>query len=392
LPLIVPNTRSFHQAKPLLAKVVCALYEGGESGHENKKILGCVENELGLRSFLENRGHKYIVTSDKDGSNSRLDKELKDADIVISQPFWPAYITAERISKSPNLKMAVTAGVGSDHVDLEAAAKAGMTVAEVTGSNVVSVAEHVIMHMLVLIRNFVPAYKQVINGEWDIASIADQAYDLENKHIGVVGSGRIGLRVLQRLKPFDVTLHYTDKFRLSDEIEKSLNLIYHKDVESLVKVCDIVSINTPLHPETVHLFNSKLLGSMKKGSYIVNTARGKIVDTDALVQAVKSGHIQGYGGDVWFPQPAPKDHPWRTMPRHAMTPHYSGTTLDAQARYAQGVKEILTCYFDKKPIQPDYLILDKGQLVSRSYTHGNTTLGAEALGKKEKKEKKTAYV
>eukprot|EP00456_Euglypha_rotunda_P040371 TRINITY_DN3116_c0_g1_i20.p1 TRINITY_DN3116_c0_g1~~TRINITY_DN3116_c0_g1_i20.p1 ORF type:complete len:122 (-),score=20.43 TRINITY_DN3116_c0_g1_i20:83-448(-) len=119
-----------------------------------------------------------------------------------------------------------------------------------------------------------------------------------------------------------------------------------------------------------------MLNFMKKGSYIVNTARGKIVDRDALVAAVKSGRIEGYAGDVWFPQPAPKDHPWRSMPRHAMTPHYSGTTLSAQARYAAGVKDILTNFFDGKPQKLENLIADKGQLVSKAYTPGNTTGGS----------------
>jgi len=372
-------TRSFHTNAPLQAKVVCALYEGGASGKKNPKILGCVENELGLRKFLEDRGHQFIVTSDKDGPKSVLEKELVDADVVISQPFWPAYITAERIAKAPSLKLAITAGVGSDHVDLHAATNAKITVAEVTGCNVVSVAEHVVMQILALVRNFIPAYKQVVEGKWDIAAIADNAYDLENKHVGTVGAGRIGFRVLQRLKPFDVKLHYYDKIRLSPADEKALNVTYHDSVESLAKVCDVVTINTPLHAETVHLFDQKMLSLMKKGSYLVNTARGKIVEANALVDAVKSGHIQGYAGDVWFPQPAPKTHPWRSMPRHAMTPHYSGTTLDAQARYAKGVREILECYFDKKPIKPEYLILDRGELVSRSYTPGNTTQGSEAL-------------
>jgi formate dehydrogenase len=362
---------------------VCALYEGGAAGKKNSKILGCVENELGLRKFLEDRGHTFVVTSDKDGPKSKLEKELADADVVISQPFWPAYITAERIANAPKLKLAITAGVGSDHVDLQAASQAKITVAEVTGCNVVSVAEHVVMQILALVRNFMPAYKQVIEGKWDIAGIADQAYDLENKNVGTVGAGRIGLRVLQRLKPFDVKLHYYDKYRLSPAIEKELNVTYHDSVQSLVKVCDVVTINTPLHAETVHLFDKNMLALMKKGSYLVNTARGKIVETNALVDAVKSGHIQGYAGDVWFPQPAPKDHPWRSMPRHAMTPHYSGTTLDAQARYAKGVREILQCFFDKTPIQSDYLILDRGELVSRAYTQGNTTQGVEALKSKK---------
>jgi len=329
-----------------------------------------------LKDFLSKRGHEFILTVDKDGSNSEFEKHLSDATVVISQPFWPAYLTQQRIAKAPNLRLAITAGVGSDHVDLQAACDRRITVAEVTGCNVVSVAEHVVMQILALVRNYIPAYHQVVNGEWDIARIADRAWDLEGKHVGTVAAGRIGHRVLKRLKPFDVHLHYCDTYRLPLEEEKALGATYHKSVEEMVKVCDVVTINCPLHPGTENLFNAKLIASMKKGSYIVNTARGKIVDRDALVAAVKSGHIEGYAGDVWFPQPAPKDHPWRSMPRHALTPHYSGTTLSAQARYAAGVKEILTAYFDGKPQKEDYLIADKGKVVSRSYTQGNATKGA----------------
>jgi len=155
-----------------------------------------------------------------------------------------------------------------------------------------------------------------------------------------------------------------------------LGVKWHDSVESLVKEVDVVTINAPLHKGTENLFNAQMLSKMKKGSYIVNTARGKIMNTQDLVNAVKSGHIEGYAGDVWFPQPAPKDHPWRSMPRHAMTPHYSGTTLSAQARYAAGVKDILTCYFDHKPYRPDYLIVDKGKLATQAYTLGNTTKGS----------------
>jgi len=272
--------------------------------------------------------------------------------------------------------LAITAGVGSDHVDLAAAAERNITVAEVTGCNVVSVAEHVVMQILALVRNYIPAYQQVIDGKWDIAAIADRAWDLEGKHVGTVAAGRIGYRVLQRLKPFDVHLHYCDYQRLSSQQEKELNLTYHDSVQSLVKACDIVTINCPLHPGTEHMFNAKLISEMKKGSYIVNTARGKIVDRDALVAAVEKGHIEGYAGDVWFPQPAVANHPWRRMPRHALTPHYSGTTLSAQARYAAGVKQILQNHFDGKPQRPDYLIVDGGKMVTPAYSQGNTTSGA----------------
>ena len=111
-------------------------------------LLGSVSGELGLRKYLESNGHTLVVTSDKDGPNSVLDRELPDAEIVISQPFWPAYLTAERIAKAPKLKLALTAGIGSDHVDLQAAIDRGVTVAEVTYCNSISVSEHVVMMIL----------------------------------------------------------------------------------------------------------------------------------------------------------------------------------------------------------------------------------------------------
>jgi len=343
------------------------------------QLLGSVSGELGLRRFLEARGHKLIVTSDKDGEGSRFDRELHDADVVISQPFWPAYLTAARIARAPKLKLAVTAGIGSDHVDIQAAIDHGLTVAEVTYCNSISVAEHVVMMILALVRNYIPSYQTVVSGGWNIADCVSQAYDIEGMAVGTVGAGRIGLGVLRRLRGFDVKLHYMDRYRLPRSVEDELGLVHHLDVESLIKVCDVVTINTPLHPETEHLFNDALIGKMRRGAYLVNTARGKICDRDAVVRALESGQLAGYAGDVWFPQPPPQDHPWRSMPNHGMTPHTSGTTLSAQARYAAGVREILECYFDKRPIRDEYLIVSSGRLAgtgARSYSAGNATGGS----------------
>jgi formate dehydrogenase len=374
-----------------MAKVLCVLYDDPVTGYPKSyardaipkieryadgqtpptpqaidftpgKLLGSVSGELGLRKFLESRGHTLVVTSDKEGPNSVFEKELPGAEIVISQPFWPAYLTAERIAKAPKLKMAITAGIGSDHVDLDAAVKNKITVAEVTFSNSISVAEHVVMMILSLVRNYLPSYKWVLDGGWNIADCVERSYDLEAMEVGTVAAGRIGLAVLRRLKPFDVKLHYTDRHRLPEAVEKELNLTFHANVESMIKVCDVVTINAPLHPETENLFNAALLAKMKRGAYLINTARGKIVNRDDVVSALKSGQLAGYAGDVWFPQPAPKDHPWRTMPHHGMTPHISGSSLSAQARYAAGTREILECYFDGKPIRNEYLVVDGGKL------------------------------
>jgi formate dehydrogenase len=343
-------------------------------------LLGSVSGELGLRKFLEQGGHTLVVTSDKDGPDSEFERQLPEAEVVISQPFWPAYLTAERIAKAPNLKLAITAGIGSDHVDLQAAIENGITVAEVTYCNSISVSEHVVMMILALVRNYIPSYQTVVDGGWNIADCVSRSYDVEGMQVGTVAAGRIGSAVLRRLKPFDVGLHYTDRHRLPTEVEEELGVTFHDTVESLVEVCDVVTINAPLHPETENMFNDELIGKMKRGAYLVNTARGKICDRDAIVRALESGQLAGYAGDVWFPQPAPGDHPWRSMPHHGMTPHVSGTSLSAQARYAAGTREILECFFDGRPIREEYLIVEGGALAgagAHSYSAGDATGGSE---------------
>ncbi|HCD9613228.1 NAD-dependent formate dehydrogenase [Klebsiella aerogenes] len=331
-------------------------------GFKPGQLLGCVSGELGLREWAETHGHELIVTSDKDGPESAFERFLPDADIVISQPFWPAYLTRDRIEKASKLKLALTAGIGSDHVDLDAAAKAGITVAEVTGSNSISVAEHVVMMVLSLVRNYLPSHQISADGGWNIADCVTRSYDVEGMHFGTIGAGRIGLAVLRRLKAFDMPLHYTQRHRLASAIEEELGLTYHPDAESLARTVDIVNLQVPLYPSTEHFFNQKMISEMKRGSYLINTARAQLVDRDAVVNALKSGHLAGYAGDVWYPQPAPVTHPWRTMPWNGMTPHMSGTSLSAQARYAAGTLEILESFLGNSSIKEEYLIVDHGQL------------------------------
>jgi formate dehydrogenase len=334
----------------------------GPLGFKPGELVGCVSGELGLRNYLERSGHELIVISDKDGPNSEFERLLPDAEVVISQPFWPAYLTADRIAKAKNLKLALTAGIGSDHVDLAAAARANITVAEVTGSNSISVAEHVVMMVLSLVRNYLPAHQTAVDGGWNIADCVSRSYDIEGLHFGTIGAGRIGLAVLRRLKPFGLHLHYTQRHRLDSTIENELNLTFHSDVQSLIKTVDIINLQIPLYPSTENLLDDAALAQMKRGTYLINCARGKLVERDALVRALESGHIAGYAGDVWFPQPASPEHPWRTMPFNGMTPHMSGTSLSAQARYAAGTLEILQSYFEGTRIREEYLIVDSGNL------------------------------
>ena len=348
------------------------------------ELLGCVSGELGLRKFLEDNGHTLVVTSDKDGEGCQADIELKDADVVISQPFWPYYLTRAKMESAPNLKMAITAGIGSDHVDLQAAMDHKIDVMEVTFCNSRSVAEHIVMMIITLVRDYHNQHAIVKAGGWNIADAVKRSYDVEGMHIGTVAAGRIGLDALRKMKPFGTHLHYFDRHRLPESVEKELNLTFHDSVESMVKVCDVVTINCPLHPETEHMFNEDLINKMKRGAYIVNTARGKICDKDAIAAAIESGQLAGYAGDVWFPQPAPNDHIWRNMPHNGMTPHTSGTSLSAQARYAAGVREILECLFDGSKQREEYTIVANGELAGtgkHSYSKGDATGGSEEASK-----------
>ncbi|RAJ68867.1 formate dehydrogenase [Streptomyces sp. Amel2xB2] len=335
-------------------KIVAVLYPEGETDGGGPPVLATAENVLGLRPFLEEQGHEIVGTSD---TGAELDAQLADAEVLITTPFWPLYLDEARIEKAPELRLVITAGIGSDHIDEEVAERHGITVAEVTGSNVVSVAEHNVMQILALVRNMIPAHRQAVEGRWDVADAAREAHDLEEKTVGIVGLGAIGARTALRLKGFDVRMLYHANHRRDPAEEATLGVKYAR-LDDLVAESDVICLALPLTEGSKALFGRERLAAMKPGSWLVNTARGAVVDTDALAEALERGHLAGYAGDTWYPQPAPSDHPWRTMPRHAMTIHYSGMTVEAQQRIAAGVKEILQAYLAGRALPEDYVLVD----------------------------------
>lgn len=356
-----------------MVKVLAILYDGGRHAVEEPKLLGTTENSLGLAPYCKEMGWEYVVTSDKEGPDSDFQKHMLDADVLITTPFHPGYATKAILDKAKNLKICITAGVGSDHIDLNAANEHKITVAEVTGSNVVSVAEHVLMSILLLVRNFVPAHEQVVRGEWDVAAVARDSYDLEGKVIGTLGCGRIGFRVLQRLLPFDPKeLLYYDYQNLPEAAEKEVKARRVEDLKEFLGQLDILTINCPLHESTKGIINKETLSYLKKGAWIVNTARGALCVAEDVAAALESGHIRGYAGDVWNQQPAPVDHCWRTMRTpggggNGMVAHISGTSIDAQARYAAGTKAILDNWYHKKAQIPSDLICENGEYATKAY-------------------------
>ncbi len=157
--------------------------------------------------------------------------------------------------------------------------------------------------------------------------------------------------IAARLKPFGLAkMLYYKRTPLSIAEEERFGFRYSY-FDDMLDHCDIIVIVAPQTPETKGIFNRDSLWRMKRGAWIVNIARGGIVEQDALVEALEEGRIAGYAGDVWDPEPPPPDHPWRTMPNHMMTPHTAGTTLDGQQTYADGVRRCLEALFDGEPIE-----------------------------------------
>jgi formate dehydrogenase len=345
-------------------KIVAVLYPGGRHA-DDERLLGCAEQALGLRPMLEEAGHELVALTDREGGDG-LDEALADADVLITTPFWPVYVDRATFDRAPQLKLVVTAGVGSDHIDLRQAAGRGVTVAEVTGSNVVSVAEHAMMLVLVLLRNFVESQAQVVDGRWDIAELAVRSHDLEHKVVGIYGAGRIGQLIALRLRPFDVTTLYYKRSRLSAAEEATLGIRY-AGLDELLDRCDVLVVGAPLTPETEGVLDADALARMKPSAHVVNIARGAIVDRDALVDALEGGRLAGYAGDVWDPEPAPADHPWRHMPHQAMTPHLSGTSLESQQRYAAGVRSLVGAFLGGDELPAEDVIVQDGDIVGGAY-------------------------
>lgn len=337
---------------------IVALFPKDEEGQYENQLLSDY-NALGLREYLGDDHELVIINSDDE-----LDDHIEDVEVVISFPFLPAYVTAERQEKAKKLKLAITAGVGSDHVDLKAADENGISVVEVTGSNQVSTAEQAVLTIIVLLRNFQEGYRQVRAGEWNLPKVGNRAYDVENKTIGIMGYGKIGQMVAERLKPFGVDIQHYDPQKDEDtELSKAVSF------EELLETSDVITIHTPLTDSTEGQFNKDAFDQMKDGAYLVNVARGAIVDRDDLVEALESDKINGYGGDVWYPQPASSNHPWRDLPetKNAMVPHMGGMTIDAQKRIQKGVQELLDHYIKGEDFPEEHIIVDQGN-VHASYT------------------------
>jgi formate dehydrogenase len=254
------------------------------------------------------------MISDHDGPARTFDRELPEAEILISQSYSPTCLTAEQIAAAHKLRLVITPREGAEDVDLDAAVGHDITVAEITHSTSISTAEYRVMLILSSVHNAIPSPAPGDRQARHIADYAQRAYDLEGMHVAVVGVGRVGLAVLRRLRPFDVRLHYTNPQRLPLATEDDVRLTYHPNAAEMVPVCDVVSIHSPLRGR---LFDMNMIARMKRGAYLVNIAQSGVCDAEAVAHALETGQLSDYAADTEL-----------LRDRWA---HVAGSTLSAQA-------------------------------------------------------------
>ncbi len=266
-------------------------------------------------------------------SRQELIEKVRDKDALLC--LLTDKIDAEVMDAAPNLKVISTYSVGFDHIDVPEATKRGIYVTHTPGVLTDAVAEFTVGLILAVTRRIVEADKIIRTGQWDKPwnPYFLTGPELKGKTIGLVGLGRIGVATAKRLSSFDVKLVYYDVERRWD-VESILNMEY-MDLDTLLSVSDIVSIHVPLTKDTYHLINEERLRKMKKTAYLINTARGPVVDTNALIKALKEGWIAGAALDVFEQEPLPPDHPLTKLDNVVLTPHIASATIEARQRMAE---------------------------------------------------------
>jgi phosphoglycerate dehydrogenase-like enzyme len=270
-------------------------------------------------------GRCELITLERDEDAERVEK-LKDAAAVIvaSTPF-----TRQLIEAAPKLAFVHHQGVGyHDTVDTAALAERRIPLAITPGGTTVGVAEHTVMLILAMLRRLPFADAELRQGRFHINALRPVSRELRGRTVGLLGAGRIGRAVAERLKPFDVRLIYFDPVALPREIEHSLGL-ERRSFDELLVEADILSLHLPLTAATRRAIDAAALARMKPGAYLVNTSRGGLVDEPALIAALRDGRLAGAALDVFDPEPPVAGNPLLAMPNVVLMPHVAAGTRDA---------------------------------------------------------------
>ncbi|HSA59123.1 MAG TPA: 2-hydroxyacid dehydrogenase [bacterium] len=296
-------------------------------------------------------GRTLDLVSAADSSPEGLQAAVQRARILLGDYTFERRITAATIQEAGRLQLIQQPSVGVQHIDLEACRAKGIPVANAAGANDKSVAEHTILLALMLLKKALYFHRRTEAGVWAQSEAFELGvFELAGKRWGIVGMGRIGRELARRLGPFGTEIVYFDPRRLPAEEEDALGVAY-VPLEKLIRRSDIVSLHVPLTPETRGMIGAEVLRSMKTGSYLINVARGELVDEKALAEALNTGAIAGAGIDVFSEEPIRPGHPLLTCRNVVLTPHLAGTTNEARARVIEvSVKNILRVLNGEKPV------------------------------------------
>ena len=251
-------------------------------------------------------------------------QKMTDAEIMVLRIFKARQDVIER---NKGLKMIIRWGAGFDSVDIEAAGKNGVVVANTPGANAPAVSELAVMLMLAVGRHLIDHMDSLRKGVWSKNTYINQSYTLNRKLVGIIGAGNIGRQTAKKAQAFGAEVQYYDPFRLSPEREQELGLRY-VPLETLLKTSDVISLHVPLTDSNRHMIGAEEISQMKDGAILVNTARGGLVDDQALAEAVRSGKLEGAGLDVVENEPLKEDDSLLTTPGIVVTPHVGGGTAD----------------------------------------------------------------
>ena len=242
---------------------------------------------------------------------------------------------------APRLRLVQLLSAGYDRVDVEAARKAGVPVANNGGANAIAVAEHTLMLMLAVLKRLVRFHNDVVAGKWRVGDFAEaRVYELAGKTLGIVGLGNIGKKVARRAAAFDMDVQYHDIVRLTEDQEDALGVRFVLLAE-LLRTSDVVSLHVPLDDTTRSMLGPRELAMMKPSAILINTCRGPVVDEAALHRALTQGQIAAAGLDVMVEEPPAPAHPLLALPNVTLTPHTAGPTWENwTARFRNGYDNI----------------------------------------------------
>lgn len=272
----------------------------------------------------------FVVKTLDEVTYEQLLKEVVDADYFLVSGRLP--IDRSVLQSAAKLKMIQRTGVGIEMLDLEELKKRDIPVYVNAGVNARSVAEHTVALMLACIKRIPQINNQLHEGVWRKQQTGVTTHELYGKTVGLVGMGNIGRLVASMLKPFGVHILYTDLYRQDNTVESELGLTYIVTIEAMLPIIDILSFHCPLTSENREILNSRTMAIMKEGAIVVNTARGKLINSKDLYDSLVSGHIRAAGLDTHYEEPIKEDYLLSTLDNVIMTPHIAGLSYEAFER------------------------------------------------------------